>query len=126
MSQKIFPPRRLFLALAFTLAQISFVCAQTSSFTYQGRFTDGGTAANGTYDMQFKLFDTAGNQIGQTITSNTVAVSSGVFTVQLDYGATAFPGTDRFLEIGVRLAGSGDPYTVLSPRQQLTSTPYAI
>ena len=27
--------------------------AQTSSFTYQGRLTDGGTAANGNYDVQF-------------------------------------------------------------------------
>lgn len=100
--------------------------AQTSTFTYQGRFTDSGTAANGTYDMQFKLFDGAGNQIGQTITSNAVAVTSGVFTVQLDYGVAGFPGADRLLEIGVRLAGAGEPYTVLSPRQQLTSTPYAI
>lgn len=31
--------------------------AQTSTITYQGRLTDGGTAANGTYDLQFKLYD---------------------------------------------------------------------
>mgnify|MGYP003693919305 CR=1 FL=1 len=55
-----------------------------------------------------------------------VSVTSGVFTVQLDYGAAAFPGVDRFLEIGVRRAASGDSYTVLSPRQPLTATPYAI
>jgi hypothetical protein len=52
---------------------------------------DGGTAANGTYDMQFKLFDGSGNQIGSTITNPSVLVSNGVFTVQLDYGAAAFP-----------------------------------
>ncbi len=130
MSSRNFSVREMFLTLIFMLAQVGFVYAQTSSFTYQGRFTDGGTAANGTYDMQFKLFDTptvgAGNQIGTTITNGAVTVSSGVFTVQLDYGAAAFPGPDRFVEIGVRLAGSGDPYTVLSPRQPLTSTPYAI
>jgi hypothetical protein len=102
--------------------------AQTTSFTYQGRFTDGGTAANGTYDMQFKLFDTAsaGNQIGSTITNGAVLVNSGVFTVQLDYGAAAFSGADRYLEIGVRLAGDANPYTTLTPRQQLTSAVYAI
>jgi len=114
-----------FVLLALVL-QAGAVRAQTSTFTYQGRFTDGGTAANGTYDMQFKLFDEGGNQIGSTITNGAVTVASGVFTVQLDYGAASFPGANRFLELGVRLAGSGEPYTVLSPRQQLTATPYAL
>ena len=127
--------RRIFLGewlllLILMLVHGGAVYAQTTSFSYQGRFTDGGTAANGTYDMQFKLFDTssvgAGNQIGSTITNGAVNVNNGVFTVQLDLGATAFPGADRSVEIGVRPAGSGDPYTVLSPRQQLTTTPYAI
>jgi hypothetical protein len=125
-SQRKFFPGGIFLALVFALAQAGAVYAQTSTFTYQGRFTDSGTAANGTYDMQFTLFDGAGNQIGSTITNSAVTVTSGVFTVQLDYGAAAFPGADRLLEIGVRPAGSGDAYTVLSPRQPLTSTPYAI
>jgi trimeric autotransporter adhesin len=116
----------IFLATIFALAQVAVVHGQTSTFTYQGRFTDGGTAANGTYDMQFKLFDGAGNQIGSTTTNSAVLVSSGVFTVQLDYGAAGFPGADRFLEIGVRQAGNGEAYTVLAPRQPLTSTPYAI
>jgi len=31
--------------------------AQTTSFTYQGRLTDGGTPANGTYEIQFTLWD---------------------------------------------------------------------
>lgn len=126
MSQLKFFLRRKFLTLIFTLAQVGFVYGQTSTFTYQGRFTDGGTAANGTYDMQFKLFDEAGTQIGSTITNTAVLVTNGVFTVQLDYGAAGFPGANRFLEIGVRLAGGGESYTVLSPRQQLTATPYAI
>jgi Chaperone of endosialidase len=117
---------RLFLALVLTLITGAFVYAQTSVFTYQGRFTDAGSAANGTYDMQFKLFDGTGNQVGSTITNGAVQVSSGIFAVQLDFGAAAFPGPDRFLEIGVRSAGNGEAYTVLSPRQQLTSAVYAI
>src|SRR5262249_3495483 len=110
----------------FLISAATTAMAQTSTFTYQGRFTDGGTAANGTYDMQFKLFDGSDVQIGSTITNGAVQVTSGVFTVQLDFGAAAFSGADRFLEIGVRGAGSGDPYTVLAPRQQLTSAVYAI
>src|SRR5438132_1417932 len=47
--------RRFFLLLVLAIfSPASLVCAQTTTFTYQGRFTDGGTAANGTYDMQFK------------------------------------------------------------------------
>ncbi|HWN97659.1 MAG TPA: hypothetical protein VNS63_00145 [Blastocatellia bacterium] len=104
--------------------------AQTNAFTYQGKLADGGSAANGNYDIQFKLFDTAatgtGSQQGSTITSSSTQVAGGIFTVQLDFGSAPFAGANRFLEIGVRPAGSANPYTVLSPRQQLTSTPYAI
>lgn len=114
----------LLLALALL---VSVVRAQTTAFTFQGRLTDGGTAANGTYDMQFELFDaaSAGEQIGATITNSAVSVSNGVFTVSLDFGANAFPGADRFLEISVR-HNSGEAYTTLLPRQQLASGPYAI
>lgn len=120
---------RLFLIAALICLVIgTSAVAQTTSFTYQGRISDGGTAANGVYDMQFKLYDaqSAGNQIGSTIANNAVTLSNGVFTVQLDFGSASFSGADRFLELGVRSAGSGDPYTVLSPRQQLTSAVYAI
>src|SRR5215471_14917113 len=114
------------LGLLFAMGEISFVFAQTTAFTYQGRLTDSGATASGTYEMQFKLFDGTSNQIGSTITNSSVAVSDGVFTVTLDYGGAAFSGADRYLEIGVRRSGSGDPFTTLSPRQQLTSAVYAI
>src|SRR5213593_5315031 len=99
--------------------------AQTSSFTYQGRLTDGGAAANGNYDLQFALFDSlsGGAQVGSTQTLNTVAVSNGVFTVSLDFGANAFNGANRFLGISARPTGAGS-FTLLTPRQQITSTPY--
>jgi Chaperone of endosialidase len=120
--------KSLIAAVLFVVVSATASIAQTTTFTYQGRFIDGGSPANGTYDMQFKLFDnvSGGSQIGTTITNGSVAISDGVFTVQLDYGAAAFPGADRFLEIGVRPAGNIGSYTVLSPRQQLTSAVYAI
>src|SRR5881394_2034930 len=98
--------------------------AQSSSFTYQGRLTDGGTAANGNYDLQFALWDSAsgGTQIGSTVTLNTVAVSNGVFNVSLDFGAGSFNGANRFLEISARPI-SGGAFTVLTPRQPVTATP---
>lgn len=104
--------------------------AQTTTFTYQGKLTDAGNPANGNFDLQFKLYDTAtvgtGVQQGATLVRNPVAVSAGIFTVTLDFGANVFGGPDRYLEIGVRPQGSGNPYTVLTPRQPITSSPYAI
>src|SRR2546428_12533160 len=57
---------RLFALLL--LLNAGRVVAQTSAFTYQGRLTDGGTPANGNYDLQFTLWDSAsgGSQIGST------------------------------------------------------------
>jgi hypothetical protein len=100
---------------------------QTSSFSYQGRLTDGGTAATGNYDFQFGLWDSAsgGAQIGPTLTLSSVAVSNGVFSVSLDFGASSFNGASRFLEISARPI-SGGAFTLLSPRQPVTAIPYAI
>jgi trimeric autotransporter adhesin len=114
------------LVLACCLSA-SLIQAQTTAFTYQGRLTDSSLPANGAYDFQFKLFDavSAGTQIGSTLAPTNVAVSSGLFTVSLDFGAAAFPGANRWLEISVRVAGGGT-FTTLTPRQPLTSTPYAI
>jgi hypothetical protein len=116
----------LVVAAFSILLGTSVALAQTTSFTYQGRLTDGGTAANGNYDLQFVLFDSlsGGAQVGATQTLNTVAVSNGVFTVSLDFGANSFPGANRFLEISARPTGGS--FTLLTPRQQITSTPYAV
>lgn len=103
------------------------VAAQpTTAFTYQGKLTDSGTPQP-TYQMQFRLFDAlaGGTQIGTTIEDAAVSVSSEGFTVRLDFGASVFEGADRYLEIGVR-RNSGESYTVLTPRQQITSSPYSI
>src|SRR5947208_10168812 len=93
----------LFVVL-WLIAAASATVAQTTSFTYQGRLTDGGTAANGNYDLQFTLFDSlsGGAQVGSTQTINTVAVSNGVFTVSLDFGANDFIGANRVLDISAR------------------------
>ena len=101
--------------------------AQTTTFTYQGKFTDGANPANGNYDFEFKLFSlpTGGVPAGTTVALNNVLVTAGLFNVQLNFGAGAFPGPDRYLEIAVKPAG-GPTFTVLSPRQLVSATPYAI
>jgi len=120
----------LLFASLLPLFQISNAYAQTTTFTYQGKLTDNGSPTNSNYDLQFKLFDSAdfvtGNQVGSTIIKPAVVVTNGIFTVELDFGAGLFTGAARFLEIGVRLAGSPNAFSVLSPRQVVTSAPYAV
>jgi hypothetical protein len=67
-----------------------------------------------------------GTQQGATQSLPAVPVTNGIFVVPLDFGAAVFDGSPRFLEIGVRPAGSTSPFTTLSPRQQVASIPYAI
>lgn len=114
------------LVLLLTLAAVS-AFAQTTAFTYQGRFTDSTVSqpTSGTYDFQFTLFNAAGTAIGAAVVREDVIVTSGTFTVALDFGAT-FDGSARTLEIAVRPGTSTATFTALTPRQPITSAPYAI
>ena len=116
----------LLLTLLMFVSFESAVCAQGNAFSYQGRLNDGTNPASGNYDLQFILFDAAngGGALGGTNTL--VPVSGGLFTVTLDFGSGAFNGAARWLEIGVRTNGSAAAYTTLSPRQFVTSVPYAV
>ncbi|RME12849.1 MAG: hypothetical protein D6816_00510, partial [Bacteroidetes bacterium] len=98
-----------------------------TSFTYQGRLTDGGSPANGTYDFQFDLYDaaTGGSPVGSTSTQSDITVTDGLFTVTLDFGSV-FDGTALWLKISVRPGSSTGAYTALTPRQALTAAPYAL
>ncbi|MFN0280227.1 MAG: beta strand repeat-containing protein [Pyrinomonadaceae bacterium] len=100
--------------------------AQTLDFTYQGQLKNSSAPANGNHDFEFLLFDSlsGGSQLGSTITLTNVAVTDGVFSVQLNFGSQ-FPGATRFLEISVRQTGGG-AFTPLIPRQQIKSTPYSV
>jgi hypothetical protein len=102
------------------------VSAQSTEFTYQGRLLFGGVPANGNHDFEFRLFsDPDGSaQVGPVIPLALVNVNNGVFSVRLDFG-NQFPGANRYLEIRVKQTGQ-EFYTVLAPRQAITSSPYAV
>src|SRR5262249_8017862 len=135
MKNQVYSVRQLFgclgTAAMLLLVIAGIALAQTTAFTYQGKLSDNGAPASGNYDFTFKLFDTAavgsGTQQGTTLNLTNVAVSGGVFAVQLDFGACAscFNGAARFLEISVKPT-SGSTFTTLSPRQAGTANPYAI
>lgn len=103
-----------------------------SSFTYQGQLKNAaGEPVEAICDLRFTLWDAAeaGGQIGGESLAAGLPVAAGYFTAQVnasgEFGASAFAGEPRWLEISVRCpAGSGD-YAVLTPRQPLTAAPYA-
>lgn len=117
-------------ALCFFLCGLLATCvwAQSTGFTYQGRLTDGATAANGTYDFQFKLYSAvSGGTALATASQDDINVTGGVFTVLLDFGALHFANNAaQFLEICVRPGNQTGAYTTLAPRQPLSTAPYAL
>ena len=116
----------LFCVILAPLFPVKPLFAQGTAFTYQGRLNDGGAPASGSYDLIFTLYNTnlAGTPLAAALTNSATAVSNGLFTVTLDF-SNRFDGTPRWLQIGVRTNGAPG-FTALSPRQQLTPTPYAI
>jgi hypothetical protein len=101
-----------------------------TAFTYQGILNDGDSAADGEYDFEFKLYNSpiTGDQIGSTVNKEDVSVDQGNFTVKLDFlnDPNVFNGQARWLEIGVRPANAISSFIPLSPRQELTPSPYAL
>jgi len=85
---------------------------------------DNGTNANGNYTMILKLYDavSGGNQVSNTITTSATFLN-GIFSVSPDFGANAFDGNARWLDITVTNATRSE---TLSPRVQLLPTPYSI
>src|SRR5262244_3260828 len=95
--------------------------AQSTAFLYQGRLTAKGAPYSGLADMQFTLFNTATGGVAIAPSTPVIAginVSSGSFTVPVDFGAGAFTGADRWLEIQVRTNQAA--FTTLRPRQALS------
>ena len=89
------------------------------SFTYQGSLQQNNAPFSGSCDLQFKLFGAAagGAQIGATQARNGQSISQGRFSTDLDFGAGAFDGQARWLEIAVRCPSGVGGLTTLAPRQ---------
>lgn len=101
-----------------------------TAVTYQGQLKSGGDAANGSFNLVFTLWDSAGagnppvggSQIGGADNEPATAIVDGLFTVQLNdtnqFGPTAFTGDARWVQISVN-------GTTLGPRQPITAAPFA-
>ena len=96
---------KLLLQLALVLISSSVqLVAQTTAFTYQGRLLLNGVPASGSYDLRTAIYDASvnGGLLGSPLTNGTMAVSNGLFTVTLDFGAGVFTGASRWLDLAVR------------------------
>ena len=115
----------LLSALNFSL---STAHAQGTAFTYQGVLSQNGAAINGSNDLTFTLYNaaSAGATVGTSNVVNDLVMTNGLFTVTLDFGAGAFDGTARWLQIATRPGVSTGAYTNLAPRTPITPTPYAV
>ncbi|MEN1726872.1 MAG: right-handed parallel beta-helix repeat-containing protein [Pseudomonadota bacterium] len=112
---------RLFaLSAVVLLFSSDTLWAQDTAFTYQGQLRQTGLPFTGTADLEFRLYDqlTDGTQISAVQSLLGVPVQDGLFQVQLDFGASAFDGSARFLEVTV----DGN---ALAPRQPISATPLA-
>src|SRR5215831_16387939 len=117
-------PKTLTLSVMLLIGSGFVASAQTTVFTYQGHLATNGTSANGNYDIQATLQDAGSNTVGGPLVVM-AAVSNGLFTIALDFGAGQLTGADRWLQLAVRTNGGG-AFTTIFPRQKLTSAPYAI
>lgn len=99
-----------------------------SGFAYQGRVADDtGNPIDGPCDLRFDLYDAAsgGTKIGEVLSPNQ-PVADGLFALTLDFGAAAFRGDARWLEIAVRCPAGSGTYRTLDGRQSVSAVPYAM
>ena len=104
-------------------APATLLAQNGSAFTYQGQLRKSGAPVNASCNASFGLFDAAsgGAQVGGTVTSPTLQVANGLFTIALDFGWN-INGEARWLETAI---GCGEAQTTLTPRTALQPAPYA-
>jgi hypothetical protein len=117
------------LAACVTIA-VTPTYGQIMTFTYQGQLKLDGLPLTDSADFAVTLWDALeeGTMIGPVNYLDDVLVANGLFTLELDFGATAFNGHPRFLEIALRSPHDPDDvtgYTTLDPRQRISGAPYA-
>jgi hypothetical protein len=120
--------RVFFLSLFCSiLAALPTLHAQGTAFTYQGRLSNGGVPVNGSFDLAFSLYPDASSlsSLAGPVTNNSVVVTNGLFTTLVDFGPGVFVGGSNWLAISVSSHGANS-FGLLSPRQQVTPTPYAL
>jgi hypothetical protein len=99
--------------------------ATASHLNFQGRLqgNTGALVSDGTYSIEFKLYESSGGGVSIWDETQNVTVKNGYFSVGLG-SSSAFPGTidwsqEKWLTLNVN--GDGE----MTPRIKLTAVPYA-
>lgn len=117
---------RTSLLCALAATAISSTALMGEPITYQGRLSVASLPANAIYEMQFRLYTVASGGSAFATATATVPVIDGLFTAQPDFPAGTFTSSSIYLEVALRVSGSGGTFTVLStPRQRITAAPLA-
>lgn len=116
----------LFLAVLIGLSPFSRAQPATA-FVYQGRLTETGGPVSGLYDFRFQLFTSSigGGNRGAAVNVSGVAVTNGLFTTPVEFGAGVFDGVAYWLEVAVKKVGPGT-FVPMSPRQLIAAVPNAV
>src|ERR1039458_4135053 len=106
--------------------------AQGTAFLYQGREVNlaGQPINNLGANLKFNLYhrqgippDSYSDSLFGTITTNSVSIVNGLFSLELDFGAAAFDGSDCWLEVQ---DVTGAPSSIITfPKQHVVAVPYA-
>ncbi len=98
------------------------------TFTYQGQLRNAGALVNGPVDLRITLWDSdvAGGQVGAMNNYQAVPITDGRFAVGLNFGATAFDGSNRWVQLEFRSPAGSGQYLTLNPRDKIMATPYAM
>ncbi len=120
----------LFSVLIFLFVCTSVATAVPKVINYQGKLTDpGGTQVNRTVQMTFTLYDalSGGEELWSEVQD--VTVENGIFNVRLGESTpldvSLFDHDDLYLEVAV-LNSDTESEEILSPRQAITSTAFAM
>ena len=100
-----------------------------TAINYQGQLYAEGQPVGGNCDFNFSLWNALSgpSQIGATIPKVNIPLENGIFFVDnLDFGAGAFNGDPRWLQIEVRCPTGVGVFTILAPRIAVLPAPYAV
>lgn len=125
--------------LVVGIATTDVLAEPTTAFRYQGQLKHGSVPLSATCDMMFALWndpnetDAAAGRVGEPIlfnddllTGDPVEVAGGLFAVELDFGGDVFGAEDLWLEVQIDCVRGDDTSMIaLSPRQQITASPYS-
>ena len=102
----------------------------SSAFTYQGVLKENEVPLDGIANLRFSLWNTPqgndpANQVIGPVSVSNVPVQNGVFTAPIDFGdLSSLPPAGYFVQVEVSTPFN-PAFVPLSPRQPLTSTPFA-